>query len=70
MPERPSSLGVSRGKLFFCAEVGRDLRLADWSGAPRAFLDEDRRGVIQGGVAVDLAAVAPGHQHRGSFSRP
>ena len=29
---------------FFCAEVGRNLRLAGRSGAPCALLDEERRG--------------------------
>ena len=61
---------LALGYVSFCGEVGRDLRLADRSGAPPALFDEERRGDIQGGGTVDLDAVAPGHQHRGSFSQP
>ena len=32
--------------VFFRGEVGRNLRLAERSGAPRALLNEERRGVI------------------------
>ena len=60
---RPRSLAVSSVGLFFCGKVGRNLRLAGRSGAPRALIDEERRGAIQGGAAVDLVAVASGHQH-------
>ena len=31
---------------FFCGKVGQNLRLAGRSGAPRAWLDEERRGAI------------------------
>ena len=40
---------LALGYVSFCGEVGRDLRLADRSGAPPALFDEERRGDIQGG---------------------
>ena len=42
----PRSLVASSVGLFFCGKVGRNLRLAGRSGAPRALLDEERRGAI------------------------
>ena len=43
---RPRSLAVSSVGLFFCGKVGRNLRLAGRSGAPRALPDEERRGAV------------------------
>ena len=43
---RPRSSAASRVGSFFRGEVGRNLRLAERSGAPRALLNEERRGVI------------------------
>ena len=43
---RPRSLAVSRVGLFFRGKVGRNLRLAGRSGAPRASRDDERRGAI------------------------
>ena len=43
---RPRSLAVSSVGLFFCGKVGRNLRLVVRSGAPRALLDEGRRGAV------------------------
>ena len=37
---------LSLALFFFRGGVGRNLRLADRSGAPHALLDEERRGVI------------------------
>ena len=47
---------------FFRGKVGRNLCLAGRSGAPRALLDDERRGAIQVGAAVDFVAVASSHQ--------
>ena len=55
---------------FVVARSDEIIRLADRNGVPLALLDEERRGVILRGAAVDLVAVAPGHQHRCSFPRP
>ena len=48
---------------FFVARSDEIFALPAGAGAPRALLDEERRGVIEGGAAVDLVAVASGHQH-------
>ena len=43
-----ASFAVSSVGLFFSGKVGRNLRLAGRSGAPRALLDEERRRCIRG----------------------
>ena len=72
-------MDVSRVGLFFRGEVGRNFRLGDRGGAftsasgvvhPVHSLTRGDVALYAGEGAVGLVAVAPGHQHRGLFSRP
>ena len=43
-------LYISRWAIVFRGEVGRNVRLVDWSGTLRVLLDRARRSVVHGGV--------------------